>query len=385
MWATASNCYIIGRSPVAGHLPQKQQDYKQRYRTLASTYLTFSPDGAELLVNLGGEQIYLFDVNRSRKPQKFDIPMVPQASKLVTGRCKKTKIWKWAWKKVGLRFCAQILSRNESEVEPQRFSSCCWKTGKIRKQRLWWPSFVSFQKLHVPCTRTVLISVATERPQMELRMVWANISRQPRLRPNLHPAAVAALEPHEPAKGTTTLVATHVTSVSQHLACEKLSCFLEWGWNLPKNENCVCSLPSPLKIGWLTCGVSKNQQRNLILYCVSQAQILQTVATHGGCHKGPSKCCVREAEVQPGDLTVQSSSCYGSGRTSLVRQPSRSVYEEVVVSVAFWSLDVGGLNEVFGSKCHDYGRTRVVRQEKKTRQRQDKMSRRQKQNVFGSE
>ena len=45
--------------PVAGHLPQKQQDYRKRYRALASTYLTFSPDGTELLVDLGGEQIYL--------------------------------------------------------------------------------------------------------------------------------------------------------------------------------------------------------------------------------------------------------------------------------------------------------------------------------------
>ena len=69
-----------------GHLPQKQPDYRKRYRTLASTYLTFSPDGAELLVNLGGEQIYLFDVNRDKKPQKFDIPLVPHSSKLVTGK-----------------------------------------------------------------------------------------------------------------------------------------------------------------------------------------------------------------------------------------------------------------------------------------------------------
>ncbi|XP_046570882.1 WD and tetratricopeptide repeats protein 1-like isoform X1 [Haliotis rubra] len=58
---------------VAGHLPQKQSDYKKKYRTLAATYVTFSPDGAELLVNLGGEQIYLFDVNRKRQAQKFDL------------------------------------------------------------------------------------------------------------------------------------------------------------------------------------------------------------------------------------------------------------------------------------------------------------------------
>jgi len=56
-----------------GHLPQKQHDYRRKYRTLASTYVTFGPDGNELLVNLGGEQIYLFDVNRHQLPQRFDI------------------------------------------------------------------------------------------------------------------------------------------------------------------------------------------------------------------------------------------------------------------------------------------------------------------------
>ncbi|CAG5126463.1 unnamed protein product [Candidula unifasciata] len=61
---------------IAGHLPQKQLDYKKRYRTLASTYLTFSPDGSELLVNLGGEQIYLFDVNRKLHPRRFDLSIL---------------------------------------------------------------------------------------------------------------------------------------------------------------------------------------------------------------------------------------------------------------------------------------------------------------------
>lgn len=58
---------------VAGHLPIKQQDYKKRYRTLASTYLTFSPDGTELLVNLGGEQIYLFNINQSQRPRTLEL------------------------------------------------------------------------------------------------------------------------------------------------------------------------------------------------------------------------------------------------------------------------------------------------------------------------
>lgn len=57
----------------SGHLPQKQHDYHRKYRTLASTYVTFSPDGSELLVNLGGEQVYLFDINNRQMPQHFDV------------------------------------------------------------------------------------------------------------------------------------------------------------------------------------------------------------------------------------------------------------------------------------------------------------------------
>ncbi|XP_005097163.1 WD and tetratricopeptide repeats protein 1 [Aplysia californica] len=61
---------------IAGHLPQKQQDNKRRYRSLASTYLTFGPDGSELLVNLGGEQIYLFDINNKIRPHHFDLSLL---------------------------------------------------------------------------------------------------------------------------------------------------------------------------------------------------------------------------------------------------------------------------------------------------------------------
>ena len=47
---------------VAGHLPSRVQDFHRENRTLHATYVTFSPDGNELLANLGGEQIYLFDM-----------------------------------------------------------------------------------------------------------------------------------------------------------------------------------------------------------------------------------------------------------------------------------------------------------------------------------
>jgi hypothetical protein len=71
-----------------GHLPVKQQDYRKKYRNLASTYVTFSAGGNELLVNLGGEQIYLFDINNKRKPKKFDIQAVNLDSlKTFRGKC----------------------------------------------------------------------------------------------------------------------------------------------------------------------------------------------------------------------------------------------------------------------------------------------------------
>ena len=40
----------------------------------AITYLTFSPDGRELLVNMGAEQIYLYDLNKSKEPNWLQLP-----------------------------------------------------------------------------------------------------------------------------------------------------------------------------------------------------------------------------------------------------------------------------------------------------------------------
>ncbi|CAL7932852.1 unnamed protein product [Xylocopa violacea] len=48
---------------IAGHLHSRQRDSNRSFTT---TYLTFSADGNELLVNMGGEQIYLFDVNNPK-------------------------------------------------------------------------------------------------------------------------------------------------------------------------------------------------------------------------------------------------------------------------------------------------------------------------------
>ncbi|KAK0179561.1 hypothetical protein PV327_005302 [Microctonus hyperodae] len=48
---------------IAGHL--RSSHLRDNSRSFASTYITFSADGSELLVNMGGEQIYLFDINNN--------------------------------------------------------------------------------------------------------------------------------------------------------------------------------------------------------------------------------------------------------------------------------------------------------------------------------
>lgn len=51
-----------------GHLPQKLDDYRRRFRSLASTYVTFDSSGRYILANLGGEQIYLYDCLTPKLP-----------------------------------------------------------------------------------------------------------------------------------------------------------------------------------------------------------------------------------------------------------------------------------------------------------------------------
>lgn len=50
-----------------GHL-NKFKDRKAHYTTKTITYLTFSPDGSELLVNMGSEHIYLYDLYNAQEP-----------------------------------------------------------------------------------------------------------------------------------------------------------------------------------------------------------------------------------------------------------------------------------------------------------------------------
>ena len=61
---------------VPGHLPGTEAAFHKKLRPLTSTFLTYSQDGGELLVNLGGEQIYLYD--------KFALFGHPTSSPLLT-------------------------------------------------------------------------------------------------------------------------------------------------------------------------------------------------------------------------------------------------------------------------------------------------------------
>ena len=51
----------------AGHIPARVNEYSRKMRMLAATHVTFSPDGRDLLVNLGGEQIYLYNIHDNKK------------------------------------------------------------------------------------------------------------------------------------------------------------------------------------------------------------------------------------------------------------------------------------------------------------------------------
>lgn len=58
----------LGASPALGatSTPTEPTSIDRNYK-LATTYVTFSPLGNELLVNLGGDHIYLYDVNDTNK------------------------------------------------------------------------------------------------------------------------------------------------------------------------------------------------------------------------------------------------------------------------------------------------------------------------------
>ena len=57
-WSCQQFCQYFA----AGHLSKARRTFTWGRETYTSTYVTFSPNGRELLANMGSEQIYLFDV-----------------------------------------------------------------------------------------------------------------------------------------------------------------------------------------------------------------------------------------------------------------------------------------------------------------------------------
>jgi len=62
---------------IPGHLHHKQKEYRRKMRYLCATYLTFNAHGDELLVNVGGEQVYLYDLNRRQHSLYQPFPRNP--------------------------------------------------------------------------------------------------------------------------------------------------------------------------------------------------------------------------------------------------------------------------------------------------------------------
>ncbi|XP_055548241.1 WD and tetratricopeptide repeats protein 1 [Wyeomyia smithii] len=61
-----------------GHLRKNKDTVYSFLNQKAITYLTFSPDGGELLVNMGSEQIYLYDLNRPKEPMFLQLPKLTE-------------------------------------------------------------------------------------------------------------------------------------------------------------------------------------------------------------------------------------------------------------------------------------------------------------------
>lgn len=55
-----------------GHLAI--ENYDNNSFKLATTYISFNSAGTEMLANIGGEQIYLYDVNSSRSISEMKVP-----------------------------------------------------------------------------------------------------------------------------------------------------------------------------------------------------------------------------------------------------------------------------------------------------------------------
>uniref|UniRef100_A0A182J123 WD and tetratricopeptide repeats protein 1 n=1 Tax=Anopheles atroparvus TaxID=41427 RepID=A0A182J123_ANOAO len=67
------------------HLNSDEKTHIQYFKTI--TYLTFSPDGTELLVNMGTDHIYLYNINSSRQPVFLELPKLPPKTNGETNGC----------------------------------------------------------------------------------------------------------------------------------------------------------------------------------------------------------------------------------------------------------------------------------------------------------
>lgn len=97
----------------ANHVPSNCVTYfapgqfKKHLRTYsiiqqkAITYLAFSPDGTELLVNMGTEQIYLYDVANAKEPVFFELPPLSDRSDAKEGTKRNLSQEVEALKKIG--------------------------------------------------------------------------------------------------------------------------------------------------------------------------------------------------------------------------------------------------------------------------------------------
>lgn len=57
-----------------GHLAV--ENFDNHNLKLATTYISFNSAGTEMLVNMGGEQIYLFDINSSKNISEMQMPQL---------------------------------------------------------------------------------------------------------------------------------------------------------------------------------------------------------------------------------------------------------------------------------------------------------------------
>lgn len=61
---------------IPGHIHIEGPGAIKKHQNIGTTYLTFSPDGRELLVNLGGEHIYLYDLLNQKDSTYCAVPKV---------------------------------------------------------------------------------------------------------------------------------------------------------------------------------------------------------------------------------------------------------------------------------------------------------------------